>query len=197
MPRPMEFDRHEAVEAALDQIWKCGFSAASVNSLSQTLNINRSSFYNTFDSRENLFKEVMQVYASMPPNTALYEMTPESSIKEVLTTMFRDICRIRSSDPEHRGCLAANSIAELTSDDDEHSEFMTALMNGIRLTIEERIEWAICSGELPEGTDKRTMALAIHNLMMGINIQSKIVYDEKALWSAASTVLKGLGLLKE
>ena len=197
MARPMKFDRDEAVSTAMNEMWRDGFNAASVKALSEKLSISRSSFYNTFGSREDLFREVMRLYVSHTPDRGLYAMTPEVSLKATLTSMFREICRVRASDPEHRGCLAVNCIAELAQADDELALFVQEMLNSNLSMIEEKVAWARESGELPADTDIGATALAIQNLMMGLNLQSKIVHDEAALWASASTTLQALGLRDE
>ena len=51
MARPSKFDRKEAVELAMNEIWRDGYEANSVKALSEKLGITRSSFYNAFSSR--------------------------------------------------------------------------------------------------------------------------------------------------
>ncbi|MDJ0630019.1 MAG: TetR/AcrR family transcriptional regulator [Rhodobacter sp.] len=194
MARPMKFDRDEAVEIVMNEIWRDGYEAASVKALSEKLSITRSSFYNTFGSREALFREAMRRYAGLGPDCELYAMTKDASLKTVLTRMFREVCRRRAADPEHRGCLATNSVAELLAREDELGAFMSELLRAVVARIEEKVGWAVEKGELPASTDVHAMALAIQSLMLGVNLQSKHVHDEADLWASASTSLKALGL---
>jgi TetR/AcrR family transcriptional repressor of nem operon len=41
------------------------------------------------------------------------------------------------------------------------------------------------------------MALALQNLLIGLNLFSKALRDEQELWLTASTTLKALGLYRE
>ena len=195
MARPMKFDRDEAIDLVMNEIWRDGYEAASVKALSEKLSITRSSFYNSFGSREELFKEVMHHYATTTPDCALYEMDRDRSLRDVVTTLFREICRQRAADPEHRGCLATNSAAELLPGAGELAGFMTLVLGHSRSMIEEKVRWAVEDGELPAGTDPAAFALAIQNLMLGVNLQSKIVHDEVALWASCVPALSALGLL--
>ena len=63
--------------------------------------------------------------------------------------------------------------------------------------IETLLGWARDRGELAVDNDLHALALAVQNLMIGINVLSKVVRDEADLWAAASTTLHALGLLDE
>ena len=59
MARPSKFDREDALDVVMNQIWQTGYRNNSVKSLAEVLGITRSSFYNAFGSQEQLFKEVL------------------------------------------------------------------------------------------------------------------------------------------
>ena len=113
---------------------------------------------------------------------------------ELPARFIRNVYRI-AADPEHRGCLATNSAAELLPGAGELADFMTLVLGHSRSMIEEKVRWAVEDGELPAGTDPAAFALAIQNLMLGVNLQSKIVHDEAALWASCVPALSALGLL--
>ena len=55
MARPIEFDREQALEAALKLLWSQGYVATSLNQLLETMGIGRSSFYAAFTDKRSLF----------------------------------------------------------------------------------------------------------------------------------------------
>jgi len=197
MARPAKFDRDEALETAMHEIWRHGFEAASVKALSERLGITRSSFYNAFGSREALFFEVLARYAEGSPDRAIETLGREVRLKPYLTGLFRAACRLRADDPDKRGCLIVNSISELCPDHDDLGEPLIDLVARRVDRLEELIDWAVARGELPPETDSRATALALKTLFIGLNVLSKSVHDEASLWTSARTTLRGLNLLKE
>lgn len=197
MARPREFDSDAAVEFVMHEIWQDGFQAASVKSLSEKLSITRSSFYNAFGSREDLFRHAFQKYMDESPGQILMGMTPKTPFKPVITHLFREICRQRGADETPRGCMAVNCVAEMLPDNSGLGAFITETVLSNLERIEELIGWAVERGELGSKVDPHATALAVQNLMMGINLLCKIVPDEQELWMTASTTLKGLGLYQE
>lgn len=198
MGRPSEFSRKVAVETAMNEIWRDGYKNSSVKALSEKLGITRSSFYNAFGSRQELLKEVLDTYFTGAPDRALHQDIGDASVKELITSTFRSICRARAADPDGRGCLAVNCLCELKGGEDDGAGAMISkavLTSAAR--FEELLSTAVLRGELPRQTDVRAKALSLQAMLVGINAMSKTVRDEKDLWLSAKTMLQGLELYQE
>jgi len=197
MARPMAFDKETAVDQAMRLIWRDGYEASSVKSLSEALGITRSSFYNSFGSRDDLFKLALQRYLTIIPEAALFTEAAEEEFPAFMTALMRDVCRMRTTENKEIGCLAANSLAELLPSDTEAAKFIGDLTQDMILRLCALAGSAIARGELPDDTDPNAMGLAIHGMIMGVNLQSKIITEEFQLWTSARQSLRGLGLYKE
>jgi len=197
MARPSKFNRDEAVEFAMNEIWRNGYEASSVKALSEKLGITRSSFYNAFGSRELLFKEALDLYFSQSPDQALATATPGTPIKKLLTNTFRQACRTRAADPEGRGCLAINSVTELCNVHVELGPLLTEAVLGSISHIELVLAWGVAQGEIAADTNLHAKALALQNLLIGLNVMCKVISNEDELWVTAKTTLDGLDLYEE
>ncbi|VAV96195.1 hypothetical protein MNBD_ALPHA06-837, partial [hydrothermal vent metagenome] len=100
MARPSQFNRAEAVEFAMHAFWRDGYAANSVKALSHSLGITRSSFYNAFQSRENLFREALTLYANQSPDRAFQDTKPDISVKQLFTDTFATVCKVRANDKQ-------------------------------------------------------------------------------------------------
>lgn len=196
MARPAKFDRGEALTAAMHAIWRNGYEAASVKALSEMLGITRSSFYNAFGSREDLFREAMTEYAAESPDAPLGGDIV-SPVLPLLTQVFREICRARASDPDGRGCMIVNTVAELCPSPDGLGAELAEVVLGSAARFGKLLEIAKAGGEIPAEVNTHATALALQNLMVGLNVLCKVVRSEDELWLLARTTLKGLGLLWE
>lgn len=197
MARPTKFNRDRAVEFAMHEIWRQGYEANSVKALSEKLGITRSSFYNAFGSREALFGEVLAFYGSTTPDRALAEATPDMSIRDLFTGLFGAVCKALSQDPQARGCLAINCVAELCNTNQELGPMLQNVVLGTVARFEELLGWGVANGEFDANTDTHALALSLQSLLVGLNLMSKVVRDEADLWLAAQTTLRGLDLLAE
>jgi TetR/AcrR family transcriptional repressor of nem operon len=197
MGRPKGFDREEAIETAMQEIWRSGYEANTVKALSERLGITRSSYYNAFGSREALFKAALARYFSQSPDRILHGDLPDVPVLVLLTRTFREISRVRAGDPERKGCLAINSLAELVGTNQELGPLLVHALLTSAARLEELLNIAVENGELPPGTDTHAKALALQNLMIGLNVFAKALGDEDELWLMAKTTLDGLGLYRE
>jgi len=197
MSRPREFDQAEAIEAAMNEIWKNGYEACSVKALSEKLGITRSSFYNAFGSREALFKEALAHYFDQSPDKAFATAQEGVRVKALLTRTFRKVCHVRASDPAGRGCMVINSAAELCNVHEELGDLLAEAILSSLSCLETLLRWGIKQGEIDKDADTHALALALQNLLIGLNLMCKVVRNEAELWLAVGTTLKGLGLFDE
>ena len=190
----LQFDRQEAVQIAMNEIWRRGYGSCSVKALSEKLGVTRSSFYNAFGSREELFWEALSIYADIRPDRHFKGEGWDGSILDLVTKTVREICRTRAADPEGKGCMAVNSVAELVGTDDVLGPDLARMVLSGLGQFERLISLAAENGELSRDVDVRSKALAIQNLVIGLNVLAKVVRSEDDLWSAARETLLGLGL---
>ncbi len=194
MGRPAEFDRDQAVEIVMNDIWLNGFEACSIKAISEKLGITRSSFYNAFGSREALFEEALELYFSRTPDRVLAQVESNIRIVPMLTKMFKDVCRTRAADPQARGCMAVNCVAELVGVNEALGPMLERAVLGSLERLEHLLRRAAANGEIEDRGDLREKALALQNLLIGLNVMCKVVRSEKDLWRATRQTLKGLGV---
>lgn len=194
MGRPSKFNRQHAVEIVMNEIWKHGFEACSVKAISEKLGITRSSFYNAFGSREALFVEALELYFAQSPDRALGEIEEKTQIIPLLNEVYHEVCRARAADTQGRGCMAINSVAELVGLNETLGGILEQAVLGSLARLEQLLTIAARNGEIEDTGDIREKALALQNLLIGLNVMCKVVRSEKDLWATASITLKGLGL---
>ncbi|MCI4665830.1 MAG: TetR family transcriptional regulator [Neomegalonema sp.] len=194
MARPSSFDKNDAIETAMNEIWRLGYDATSVKAMSERLGITRSSYYNAFGARETLYRAAIEKYCAQSPDRALSEPIDDRTVQQLISTIFRGACRVRAADPENRGCMLVKGLAELVSVHEELGPFIEQLFLGSIERLEALMQEAVAKGELPPETNPRTLALATQSALMGLNLLCKLVRTETELWAVAQTTLRGLGL---
>ncbi len=195
MGRPKAFDRDLAVEIVMNEMWEHGYETCSVKAISEKLGITRSSFYNSFGSREKLFFEVLDVYLENSPDTVLSDITTDNNVLHEMCQFFRLVCKTRADDPEARGCLAVNSIAALVGTDETIGPKIEKAIHSRIERFENILQLAVDNGEI-ESINLHAKALALQNLLIGLNMMAKVVHDENELWALTKQTLQGLGLFK-
>jgi TetR/AcrR family transcriptional regulator, transcriptional repressor for nem operon len=194
MSRPSKFDRDEAVQTAMREIWREGYEASSVKRLSEVLGITRSSFYNAFKSREDLFREAVGAYLALKPQAPALDS--DDAVLPRLTEFVREVCTFNA---QHgwQGCLIANTIAECCPAEAGPAAEMSKMTCDSVQRYQTLLDRAKANGEIPASADTKILALALQNMLMGLGVFAKALRCEEKLWELARLTLTGLGLFAE
>lgn len=195
--RPLAFAREDAIESAMQLFWRKGFSGATARDLASAMSIQRSSFYNTFDTREAVFREALRRYSTLAPDAALDDVQPGQPVVALLVSSLREICRVRAADTMARGCLVCNSISELVQVDEALGPMIASAVQARIVKVEGLLRQAEVQGELRVPTDIPGAARSFVAFLVGLNTISKIVRDERHLWATCEAFLAGLGVPRE
>src|SRR5262249_12165259 len=90
--RPREFDADEALDRALEGVWRKGYGGASRRALTRARGINRPSLYAAFGNKESLFRKALARYLDGPAayaREALEEPTARAVAERLLNESAR------------------------------------------------------------------------------------------------------------
>lgn len=136
MARPQVFNQQQVVGKAIECFWLKGYSETSLADLLTAMNISRSTFYNSFGDKRQLFELCLQTYSLQAQQilnmTLLSEKVPPlEAIKQFFTLVLVM--------PDHelavKGCLLVNTIAETAAADDELNRLAVNLMQPVKLGL--------------------------------------------------------------
>lgn len=192
--RPRAFEIKQALEAAMEVFWQKGYEGASLSDLTEVMNINRSSFYSTFGSKEKLFQKVLELYLEEGPPHALVVALQESTAKEVVRKFLQASAEAATRPSYPPGCLTV--IGAITCSD-ESSPVKLSLTEW-RIQIEKdlrvRLETAKKNGDLPEHTDPVALARYLATLSSGMSIQAVNGASREDLESVVAIAMSALPL---
>src|SRR4051812_2610114 len=103
MARPRQFDEERAVDAAMRAFWTAGYEATSTQDLCDATGLGRSSIYNTFTSKHDLFERALRRYMATK-NTATFALLDgDESAMDKMRTLLQQVVDAPEDDP--LGCL--------------------------------------------------------------------------------------------
>jgi AcrR family transcriptional regulator len=110
--RPREFDQEAVLESVTQLFWAKGFESTSMSDIVAATGLNKSSLYNAFGSKEDLFDQAVDRYVDRRAEMlgAMVE-NGTRGIDDVLLMLDALWMEVESGD--HRGCLAVNLSTEL------------------------------------------------------------------------------------
>jgi TetR/AcrR family transcriptional repressor of nem operon len=132
--RPLEFDRQDALQAAMQLFWRQGYSATSLNQLLEAMDIGRSSFYAAFDDKRSLFVEALDLFSERTRRILREpaQVEPAAQVYDFFQNTLFDVSLRRS----RRGCMMVNTVLELADVDDGLSELATRHLKRIEADFE-------------------------------------------------------------
>ncbi len=191
MARPRTFDADTALEAAMAAFWRLGYEAASVHDLTRATGLSRSSLYQAFGSKRELFDAAVAHYMDRVPGM----LAPLAPGGLDAVAAFFDNWQRRwrgGGDDPLLGCLVVNSTAELGGD-----EAFAPTAAGYREMLLEAFAAALRAAEERGETDPGRAgerARVLVGLTMGIFVAARGNPDDAevdALFDATRAVVRG------
>ncbi|MGW0639104.1 TetR/AcrR family transcriptional regulator [Nocardia salmonicida] len=191
MARPKEFDEHRAVDAAMRAFWSAGYEATSTQDLCAATGLGRSSIYNTFTSKRDLFDRALQHYITMK-NTPLFELLDSDAPARERISAVLHRAAANAPDTEPTGCLVVNSIVELAPHDADIKATLAADQERRLDALTATIVSGRRAGEFADEGDARAVAEFLTATISGIRVAARGGADHATLTSIADTAMRCL-----
>lgn len=178
--RPRLFDEDAVLDELTALFWEKGYSQTSMADLVDASGVHKSSLYNTFGSKEELFSKILRRYLAGRMD-ALSALIEEAGPGIDGIHAFLELVRGNIVSGGHReGCLLVNSAAELhgTAPGFENfgAEYRAALRERVRKLIEQAEPEGAPNSVL---TDQRTDLFV--TFMAGLNVTVRGGADEREI----------------
>ncbi|WP_159940970.1 MULTISPECIES: TetR/AcrR family transcriptional regulator [unclassified Nocardiopsis] len=196
MGRPRQFDEETAVQAACREFWAKGFDGTSTADLCEATGLTRSSLYNTFHSKEHLFRRALSHYVTTRTarqNTVLDsgEGSGLDRIRTLLAVIVDDEMANRDSGLGP-GCFTVNTITAIAARNPGIAQMVEAdlhkRLSSLRLTL---IDGQL-DGSVAGGRDPGELAWYLVSLISGMRVAAQSGAGRATLTAIAST---GIGAL--
>lgn len=148
--RPRQFDEEEVLDALVELFWEQGFEHASLQEIVEAAGLNKSSLYNAFGSKDELFFAVLERYMDLRQQRIDETFPADGGFENVLT--FLDVMRAELSSPgAYRGCLAVNATTELGLREDRVADVADRYRKMMGAALRRALERAEAAGEIAPG----------------------------------------------
>ncbi|MFI5695265.1 TetR/AcrR family transcriptional regulator [Kribbella sp. NPDC051586] len=189
MPRPRTFDEDRAVDAAMRVFWTAGYEATSTQDLCDATGLGRSSIYNTFTSKRDLFDRALRRYVDRF-TTAQLELIQDTAvpIRERVRRILWAAVEPEPDDPA--GCFVINTIVELGPTDADvvdlldrdHETKLAALATAIRA--------AQATGDVDPAQDPTGLATYVFTVLGGLRVSARRGADPQSQRAVVEATLR-------
>jgi AcrR family transcriptional regulator len=155
----------------MELFWHCGYDGASIHDLTQAMGIKPPSLYAAFGSKEELFREAVDLYNTGSPTWRALEegATARESIERMLRENVADYV-----DPETPvGCFIVLGAPIGGPGSRSVQDYLAALRRETADTIAKRVERGIDEGDVPAGTDTIAAGEYYNTVLNGISISAR------------------------
>ncbi|MEW2577455.1 TetR/AcrR family transcriptional regulator [Streptomyces syringium] len=193
MARPRKFDEERAVDAALEAFWTAGYEATSTQDLCDATGLGRSSIYNTFKSKRDLFQRALLLYMERRTGELIELLESDLPVREKLRTA---LVRIVDEESEYvddgRGCLVVNTAIELAARDREVAHDLERDYGRRLDALAAAIEAGQRDGDIDRAKDARTLAHFLIASVGGMRVSARAGAGRDALEGVVRTTLDAL-----
>ncbi len=190
--RPTSFDADEVIDQATRVFWSQGYTATSMADLLAATRLSRSSLYDTFSSKEALFRRCLQHYADELAGLLASRLEQADDARTFIEQTFLHFARQADEAEVRQGCFAMNTAVELGHTDSELANEAQRSIQRFRRVFEKAVQQAQAQGSISADKDPAAMAQYLVASMSGLRMLIKCGTTPEEAERTAHIMLRGL-----
>lgn len=181
MARLKTFDPDAALDRAMDLFWRRGYEATGMQDLVDELGLSRSSLYNTFGGKDQLYLAAFERYCALEAGPRHAMLTREGSVLDGLRELLVSLAEAPEHYPDRRGCLVVNTAMERVPGDPQATAAVEAQLGRLERALLAAVRRGQAQGEIPEERDPLALARFLVSIVQGMRVVGKATGDGAAL----------------
>ncbi|MEM6262329.1 MAG: TetR/AcrR family transcriptional regulator [Bacteroidota bacterium] len=173
MPRTKQYTESDVLQKAMELFWKQGYHATSMQDLVQHLGINRSSIYESFDSKDGLFERAFARYRQQNREGMKTFLASQPDIKVGLRVLFEQSIDQMLADKNRKGCFVANISAELAPSDPKIAEVVRMNQEEFVEIFRSYLQRGVDSGQISADKNLDSIARMLFTLNNGLSVVAR------------------------
>ncbi|MFI9510862.1 TetR/AcrR family transcriptional regulator [Nocardia sp. NPDC052566] len=190
MARPRRFDEERAVDAAMRAFWRAGYEGTSTQDLCEATGLGRSSIYNTFSSKHDLFERALRRYMTVKNATIFELLDGDQPVRAKIRALLWQV--VEAPEAEPLGCLVVNSTVELAPRDPEVAATLREDQERRLAALTAAFESGRRAGDIDKSKNARDLAHFVNATIAGMRVAARGGADKSALTAIATTALSTL-----
>ncbi|MBC9207874.1 TetR/AcrR family transcriptional regulator [Roseomonas aerophila] len=171
--RPPSFDRETALHRAMEVFWAVGYDAATLSQLKEAMGgLCSPSLYAAFGSKEQLFREALDLYQGSVCRWASVALANEDT-REAIAGLLRQAALQYSMPDQPRGCMLDLATFNFAPASAPIRDLLRERRHLGEAALRARLELGITRGHLPQGTGTAAMAGFYRTVLVGLSIQAQ------------------------
>lgn len=172
--------------------WASGYDAASTRDLLEAMQISRSSLYQAFGNKEQLFLEALRRYREALIERLERRLEAAPSAMAFLEGLFMETAEEAGSERAALGCLIFNSATELGQRGDPPSDHARQSLAAITGLFQRAVCRAQAEGDIAPEREPEGLAIYLTMAMAGLRTLLKSGADRERARQAVALLLVSL-----
>jgi TetR/AcrR family transcriptional regulator, transcriptional repressor for nem operon len=190
--RPLEFDPQLALQKAMEVFWCRGYEATSLQDLLTAMDISKSSFYQAFGSKHEVFERCLLLFRQRQVGQMTKALAQSPSAKDFLRSMLQSAAREAATCNSPKGCLIMNTATEFSGRDAVISGLVGEGARQFADVFQKAIERAQSAGEIDPAKNAEVLSRYIVTTISGLKTMAKAGMPATAIDDVAEVALSAL-----
>ncbi len=187
--RPREFKTEQVLEAAMQQFWRAGYEATSLQDLLEVMHLSKSSLYQTFGSKHELFLRSIDFYQQSLVDEIYMSLSNSQTSKAFLKQLLENVIAEAAS-KKKKGCLLVNTVNELSHRDKNVSKAVLIAFRNVENVIRLAVEQGKKEGTIKTAVSTETLVDYIITNISGLRTMVKSGADKARMASVVNIIMK-------
>lgn len=192
MAAPPQFDPEQVLDDALGVFWSSGYEATSLQDLLKAMRLSKSSFYQAFGSKQQLFERCLRRYREKMAQSMLERLDQAGSGRRFISEVLQSAVVEARGKQKPRGCLVMNTANEFAQRDPEVAAWVRQGVDRFKAVFEAAVRRGQSEGDISSARDPETLALYLVTSMSGIKTMVKAGMDARAAENIVQVILSAL-----
>jgi AcrR family transcriptional regulator len=172
--RPSTFDRPAGLREAMKLFWENGYEGTSFEDLVTKMGISASTFYNSFGSKERLYREATECFMDDAQKWIQGALSKESATtREAFTHLLESAAVQFTREDLPRGCMVSLSGTHQAPGLVPIRDMMAEYRAASEIYLAGRIRKGIEDGDMPSNIDVDALAAFVNAIMRGLAVQAR------------------------
>ncbi|MDO5980550.1 TetR/AcrR family transcriptional regulator [Flavivirga spongiicola] len=192
MPKVETFDKELVLKKATDVFHEKGFNATSMQDLVEATALNRSSIYNSFGSKLDLFLECLKSYQDFYTIKISETLHKGQNALHAIELLFEFYLNEIISDKEDKGCLITNCTSEMANQETSIINFLSSNQSSFIELLEALVSKGQKESTINLNRTPNEYALYLFSSIQGFRTTGILISNKKDLQTIVKTIIQTL-----
>jgi len=192
MPRIEEFDKELVLRKTMNVFWEKGYNGTSMQDLVDATGLNRSSIYNSFGSKLELYQNTLSTYQQEAGGLFQKALIKAKNPLEAIQFIFEGLLPQIIGDEKQMGCFTMNCKTEMANQNEDIKKWLIDTQEHTLSVFQDLIKDGQEQGIINKEQDSKSYAYLIFNAFQGFRMTGILIKDRMILQRIIDNTIKML-----